>query len=79
MNLPDKFGYTPLHYTAMYSKTYSFIFLYCKLGLKFIPQVMQPTLMQMSTSQECMEIVEILLHTPEWKPYIMAVVLPTAL
>jgi hypothetical protein len=79
MNLADQFGYTPLHYTVMYSKTYSFIFLYCKLGLRFTPQVIQPTLMQMSMSHECVEIVEILLHAPEWKPYIMSIVLPTAL
>jgi len=37
MSVPDQYGYTPLHYTVMYSKVYSFIFLFCKLGQRFNP------------------------------------------
>jgi hypothetical protein len=77
--MADQFGYTPLHYATMYSKVYSFIYLYCKLGLRFNSAVIQPTLMQMGMSPECLEIVEILLQSEEFRPWIMSLVLPSAL
>jgi predicted lactoylglutathione lyase len=63
----------------MYNKVYTFIYLYSKLGLKFNMQLVQGTLMQMSLHLDCSEIIEILLHNEEFKPYIMQVVLPAAL
>lgn len=33
--MQDNFGYTPLHYAAMYNKVYSFIFLYWNQNQRF--------------------------------------------
>ena len=70
----DRFGYTPLHYAVMYNKVYPFIFLFCKMGLQFNQTVIQATLMQMCSNSDCSEIIQILLHSPEFKPWVMNVV-----
>ena len=44
------------------------------MGLQFNQTVIQATLMQMCSNSDCSEIIQILLHSPEFKPWVMNVV-----
>ena len=59
----------------MYNKTMCFIYMFCRLKLPFNPNVMHASLQQISGHTEAKDIIQILLHQIDYRPWIFQAVL----
>jgi hypothetical protein len=71
----DCFNYTPMHYSIMYAKVYAFMLLYFKYGCRFNEKSLNATLMQMCNNDGCVDIIQIMSHIEELKPFVTSSIL----